>query len=199
MLVKAGHGRLVGLAEVTAWLAPPQSVAQALMQGPRPALSPPSRDPEGRTVVGKGTLLFVHTLVLAPEEAKVTFPVVLSPAKVLAPVAVYCGSVPRTSVGLRPPPPGSIDSSLPASGEGEDRKWSQPIVPAASLGSVSRDVRGPCRTSPVAVPATQNPAWRTDGSIWMLVFLYHGPCLRHPLETNFSMLEKVEDQSPKPG
>ncbi|ERE67435.1 Armadillo-type fold containing protein [Cricetulus griseus] len=39
------------------------------------------------------------------------------PAKVLAPVAVYCGSVPRTSVGLRVPPPGSIDSSLLAYGE----------------------------------------------------------------------------------
>ncbi|XP_040586775.1 TOG array regulator of axonemal microtubules protein 2 isoform X2 [Mesocricetus auratus] len=39
------------------------------------------------------------------------------PAEVLAPVAVYCGSVPRTSVGLRVPPPGSIDSSLLAYGE----------------------------------------------------------------------------------
>ncbi|XP_051026038.1 TOG array regulator of axonemal microtubules protein 2 [Acomys russatus] len=39
------------------------------------------------------------------------------PAKVLAPVAVYCGSVPRTSVGLRVPPSGSIDSGLLAYGE----------------------------------------------------------------------------------
>ncbi|XP_050018893.1 TOG array regulator of axonemal microtubules protein 2 [Alexandromys fortis] len=39
------------------------------------------------------------------------------PAKVLAPVAVNCGSVPRTSAGLRVPPPGSIDSSLLAYGE----------------------------------------------------------------------------------
>ncbi|XP_029387513.1 TOG array regulator of axonemal microtubules protein 2 [Mus pahari] len=38
-------------------------------------------------------------------------------AKVPAPVAVYCGSVPRTSVGLRAAPPGSIDSSLLAHGE----------------------------------------------------------------------------------
>ncbi|XP_041487287.1 TOG array regulator of axonemal microtubules protein 2 [Microtus oregoni] len=39
------------------------------------------------------------------------------PAKVLAPEAVNCGSVPRTSAGLRVPPPGSIDSSLLAYGE----------------------------------------------------------------------------------
>ncbi|XP_057636682.1 TOG array regulator of axonemal microtubules protein 2 [Chionomys nivalis] len=39
------------------------------------------------------------------------------PAKVLAPVTVNCGSVPRTSAGLRVPPPGSIDSSLLAYGE----------------------------------------------------------------------------------
>ncbi|KAM7325096.1 hypothetical protein ACRRTK_015349 [Alexandromys fortis] len=45
------------------------------------------------------------------------YPVILSPAKVLAPVAVNCGSVPRTSAGLRVPPPGSIDSSLLAYGE----------------------------------------------------------------------------------
>ncbi|XP_042552708.1 TOG array regulator of axonemal microtubules protein 2 isoform X3 [Dipodomys spectabilis] len=40
------------------------------------------------------------------------------PAKVLAPVAVYCGSVPRTSAGPRVPPPANINSSLPAYGEG---------------------------------------------------------------------------------
>ncbi|XP_003787612.2 TOG array regulator of axonemal microtubules protein 2 [Otolemur garnettii] len=39
------------------------------------------------------------------------------PARVLAPVAVYCGSVPRTRAGARALPPGSIDSSLPAHGE----------------------------------------------------------------------------------
>ncbi|KAL1783703.1 FAM179A isoform X4 [Sigmodon hispidus] len=39
------------------------------------------------------------------------------PAKVLAPVAVYCGSVPRTSVGLRVPQPESIDSNLLPDGE----------------------------------------------------------------------------------
>lgn len=38
-------------------------------------------------------------------------------AKVPAPVAVYCGSVPRASVGLRESPPGSIDPSLLAYGE----------------------------------------------------------------------------------
>lgn len=50
-------------------------------------------------------------------------PVILSPAKVLAPVAVNCGSAPRTSAGLRVPPPGSIDSSLLAYGEGESLVW----------------------------------------------------------------------------
>ncbi|CAO2604197.1 TOG array regulator of axonemal microtubules protein 2 [Lemmus lemmus] len=45
------------------------------------------------------------------------YPVILSPTKVLAPVAVNCGSAPRTSAGLRVPPPGSIDSSLLAYGE----------------------------------------------------------------------------------
>nr|XP_012643784.1 crescerin-2 isoform X3 [Microcebus murinus] len=39
------------------------------------------------------------------------------PARVLAPVAVYCGSVPRTSAGPRVLPPESVDSSLPACGE----------------------------------------------------------------------------------
>nr|XP_027789332.1 TOG array regulator of axonemal microtubules protein 2 isoform X4 [Marmota flaviventris] len=38
-------------------------------------------------------------------------------AKVLAPVAVYCGSVPRTSAGPRGTPPGGINSNLPAYGE----------------------------------------------------------------------------------
>uniref|UniRef100_A0A8C8YJ42 TOG array regulator of axonemal microtubules 2 n=1 Tax=Prolemur simus TaxID=1328070 RepID=A0A8C8YJ42_PROSS len=38
-------------------------------------------------------------------------------ARVLAPVAVYCGSVPRTSAGLRVLLPGSVDSSLLACGE----------------------------------------------------------------------------------
>ncbi|PNI28547.1 TOGARAM2 isoform 5 [Pan troglodytes] len=38
-------------------------------------------------------------------------------AKVLVPVAVYCGSIPRTSAGPRVLPPGSINSSLPH-GEG---------------------------------------------------------------------------------
>ncbi|KAM6179262.1 TOG array regulator of axonemal microtubules protein 2 [Erethizon dorsatum] len=36
------------------------------------------------------------------------------PAKVLAPVAVYCGSIPRTRAGPRVPLPGSISSTLPA-------------------------------------------------------------------------------------
>ncbi|XP_021567009.1 TOG array regulator of axonemal microtubules protein 2 [Carlito syrichta] len=39
------------------------------------------------------------------------------PAQVLAPVAVYCGSVPRTSAGPRVPPPGDMDSGQPAYGE----------------------------------------------------------------------------------
>ncbi|XP_037669068.1 TOG array regulator of axonemal microtubules protein 2 isoform X2 [Choloepus didactylus] len=39
------------------------------------------------------------------------------PAKVLAPVAVYCGSVPRTSAGLRGLPGRSVNPSLQASGE----------------------------------------------------------------------------------
>ncbi|XP_045405275.1 TOG array regulator of axonemal microtubules protein 2 isoform X2 [Lemur catta] len=38
-------------------------------------------------------------------------------ARVLAPVAVYCGSVPWTSAGLHVLLPGSVDSSLPACGE----------------------------------------------------------------------------------
>ncbi|XP_027789331.2 TOG array regulator of axonemal microtubules protein 2 isoform X2 [Marmota flaviventris] len=38
-------------------------------------------------------------------------------AKVLAPVAVYCGSVPRTSAGPRGTPPGGINSNLPAYGK----------------------------------------------------------------------------------
>ncbi|XP_069350966.1 TOG array regulator of axonemal microtubules protein 2 isoform X3 [Eulemur rufifrons] len=38
-------------------------------------------------------------------------------ARVLAPVAVYCGSVPWTSAGPRVLLPGSVDSSLPACGE----------------------------------------------------------------------------------
>ncbi|XP_024408857.3 TOG array regulator of axonemal microtubules protein 2 [Desmodus rotundus] len=46
-----------------------------------------------------------------------TAPPVLSPAKVLAPVAVYCGSVPRTSSGPGALPGGSRDSSLQADGE----------------------------------------------------------------------------------
>ncbi|XP_035556341.2 TOG array regulator of axonemal microtubules protein 2 isoform X2 [Canis lupus dingo] len=40
------------------------------------------------------------------------------PAKVPAPVAVYCGSVPRTSAGPRAPPAGRSDSRLQAYGEG---------------------------------------------------------------------------------
>ncbi|XP_023566875.1 TOG array regulator of axonemal microtubules protein 2 [Octodon degus] len=36
------------------------------------------------------------------------------PAKVLAPVAMYCGSIPRTSVEPRVPLPGSISPTLPA-------------------------------------------------------------------------------------
>ncbi|XP_072623511.1 TOG array regulator of axonemal microtubules protein 2 isoform X2 [Vulpes vulpes] len=40
------------------------------------------------------------------------------PAKVPAPVAVYCGSVPRTSAGPRGPPAGRSDSRLQAYGEG---------------------------------------------------------------------------------
>ncbi|XP_004452396.3 TOG array regulator of axonemal microtubules protein 2 [Dasypus novemcinctus] len=39
------------------------------------------------------------------------------PAKALAPVAVYCGSVPRTSAGLRVLPGGSVDCSLQANAE----------------------------------------------------------------------------------
>ncbi|KAF6106779.1 TOG array regulator of axonemal microtubules 2 [Phyllostomus discolor] len=39
------------------------------------------------------------------------------PAKVLAPVAVYCGSVPRTSLGPGVLPGGSLDSGLQADGE----------------------------------------------------------------------------------
>uniref|UniRef100_A0A8C5KN18 TOG array regulator of axonemal microtubules 2 n=1 Tax=Jaculus jaculus TaxID=51337 RepID=A0A8C5KN18_JACJA len=46
--------------------------------------------------------------------------------KVLTPVAVYCGSVPRTSASLRVPPPGSINSALPAYGEA-------PVQPAPSV------------------------------------------------------------------
>ncbi|KAM8784410.1 TOG array regulator of axonemal microtubules protein 2 [Rhynchonycteris naso] len=42
---------------------------------------------------------------------------IVPPAKVLAPVAVYCGSVPRTSWGPRALPEGSHDSSLQADGE----------------------------------------------------------------------------------
>ncbi|KAG3267842.1 TOG array regulator of axonemal microtubules 2 [Ictidomys tridecemlineatus] len=41
----------------------------------------------------------------------------VTPAKVLAPVAVYCGSVPRTSAGPRGTPPGGINSNLPVYGE----------------------------------------------------------------------------------
>ncbi|KAM4866906.1 TOG array regulator of axonemal microtubules protein 2 [Thomomys bottae] len=47
-------------------------------------------------------------------------------AKVLAPVAVYCGSVPRSSTGPRVPPPANIDSSLLAHGEG-------PLQPVPSV------------------------------------------------------------------
>ncbi|XP_015864465.1 TOG array regulator of axonemal microtubules protein 2 isoform X1 [Peromyscus maniculatus bairdii] len=52
------------------------------------------------------------------------------PAKVLAPVAVYCGSVPRTSAGLRVPPPGSIDASLLPYGEASPQPGSS--VPLSS-------------------------------------------------------------------
>uniref|UniRef100_A0A8D2JSW7 TOG array regulator of axonemal microtubules 2 n=1 Tax=Sciurus vulgaris TaxID=55149 RepID=A0A8D2JSW7_SCIVU len=38
-------------------------------------------------------------------------------AKVLAPVAVYCGSVPRTSAGPRGPPPGGFNSNLLTNGD----------------------------------------------------------------------------------
>ncbi|KFO23318.1 Protein FAM179A [Fukomys damarensis] len=43
------------------------------------------------------------------------------PAKVLAPVAVYCGSVPRTSAGPRAPLPGSVSSTLPAFSPASDQ------------------------------------------------------------------------------
>nr|XP_020010051.1 crescerin-2 isoform X3 [Castor canadensis] len=71
------------------------------------------------------------------------------PAKVLAPVAVYCGSVPRTSAGSRVPPPGSIDSCLPACGEASlhptptvllsNEKPSQLLSGHGDLGSLKLD------------------------------------------------------------
>uniref|UniRef100_A0A8C0VZJ9 TOG domain-containing protein n=1 Tax=Castor canadensis TaxID=51338 RepID=A0A8C0VZJ9_CASCN len=77
------------------------------------------------------------------------FPVILSLAKVLAPVAVYCGSVPRTSAGSRVPPPGSIDSCLPACGEASlhptptvllsNEKPSQLLSGHGDLGSLKLD------------------------------------------------------------
>lgn len=62
----------------------------------------------------------------------------LSPAKVLAPVAVYCGSVPRSGAGSQGLPGGSLDSSLQNCGEGElgafDLGWGFPeAVPPEQL------------------------------------------------------------------
>ncbi|KAF6106776.1 TOG array regulator of axonemal microtubules 2 [Phyllostomus discolor] len=64
------------------------------------------------------------------------------PAKVLAPVAVYCGSVPRTSLGPGVLPGGSLDSGLQADGEGE----------IAGLGLVSHQVASRCPGRPLWGP-----------------------------------------------
>nr|XP_021502846.1 TOG array regulator of axonemal microtubules protein 2 isoform X3 [Meriones unguiculatus] len=59
------------------------------------------------------------------------------PAKVLAPVAVYCGSVPRTSVGLRVPPPGSIDSNLLTYGEASLQSVSSVLLSSGKQSQLS--------------------------------------------------------------
>lgn len=68
----------------------------------------------------------------------------LSLAKVLAPVAVYCGSVPRTSAGPRVLPGRGSDSRLQTYGAGEvGGTWSAdsvtpnglPVLWVASLGT----------------------------------------------------------------
>ncbi|XP_045367727.2 TOG array regulator of axonemal microtubules protein 2 isoform X1 [Camelus bactrianus] len=69
------------------------------------------------------------------------------PAKVLAPVAVYCGSVPRTSAGPRALLGGTSNSSLNTSGEASLQptpstpleKPSQPLSGNGNLGSLKLD------------------------------------------------------------
>ncbi|XP_077008613.1 TOG array regulator of axonemal microtubules protein 2 isoform X3 [Tamandua tetradactyla] len=63
------------------------------------------------------------------------------PAKVLAPVAVYCGSVPRTSSGLRGLLGGRTDSCLQASGEASLQPRSsvlleKPVQPSSGRGDL---------------------------------------------------------------
>ncbi|XP_006524462.1 TOG array regulator of axonemal microtubules protein 2 isoform X4 [Mus musculus] len=60
-------------------------------------------------------------------------------AKVPAPVAVYCGSVPRTSVGLRAPPPGGIDSSLLAHDEASLQPVSSVLPSSEKPSQLSRE------------------------------------------------------------
>nr|XP_045007024.1 TOG array regulator of axonemal microtubules protein 2 isoform X3 [Jaculus jaculus] len=98
------------------------------------------------------------------------------PAKVLTPVAVYCGSVPRTSASLRVPPPGSINSALPAYGEA-------PVQPAPSV--LLSDERPSKLANGGGNPGSLKPdaplkSWQArNGSLGHFGALALGP--RHPL------------------
>ncbi|KAM5291655.1 TOG array regulator of axonemal microtubules protein 2 [Ctenodactylus gundi] len=79
------------------------------------------------------------------------------PAKVLAPVAVYCGSVPRTSAGPRVPPPGSINSSLPS----YDPASLQPVPTVLLSKEKPSQLLGGCG-DPASVPLNATlKDWRT--------------------------------------
>lgn len=82
------------------------------------ALGLSGRDPGGR-VLGVCICVWICASPWPWRPLRYTYSVILSLAKVLAPVAVYCGSVPRTSAGPRGTPPGGINSNLPAYGEGK--------------------------------------------------------------------------------
>lgn len=87
------------------------------------------RDTGGWSAQGYGRVFLVCSQSWPWRSLRCHSPVLLSPAKVLAPVAEYCGSIPQTSAGPRVLPPGSINSSLPH-GEGEMGRpaWSGPLA-----------------------------------------------------------------------
>ena len=126
----------------------------------------------------------------------------LSPAKVLAPVAVYHGSVPRTSAGPCALPGGSSDSRLRTYGEGEvgglglltrshQMAFQCPEWPLWGLGAENWSSTSSClmRTSDQRAGRGPHPGERTGVclDVWLCPpptgrgCLYCGPCCRCPL------------------
>lgn len=98
-------------------LAGPPSAGQALVGAGQPRAL--GARPRGAECSGVCTCVLICAWSWPWRPLRCSCPVILSLAKVLAPVAVYCGSVPRTSAGPRGPPPGGVNSNLPAYGEGK--------------------------------------------------------------------------------